>query len=433
MRQLSLLFVLSFSLLSLLGAAPAAVPPAADWPQWRGPERTGVSSETRLLAEWPQAGPPLVWQSAGLGKGFSSLAAAGDRLFTLGDRDGAQQLLALSRKDGKLLWKTKVGPVWEDEMGGPRSTPTVDGDRVYALGTEGDLVAVEAASGRELWRKNLERDFGGKVMSIWKWSESPLLDGDRLIVTPGAPGALLVALDKKTGKEIWRTAASGLGPKGKDGAGYSSAVISQAAGVRQIVQLTGRGLVGVRASDGKLLWSYNAVANEVANISTPVVRGDTVFVSTGYQTGSALVQLKRDGQGVAASEAYFLPSKTFQNHHGGFVLVGDHVYGGHGHNRGMPICVEMATGKKVWGGEGATITNGGTGSAAVTAADGRLYFRYQNGRMVLIEATPAGYQEKGAFQIPGVEQPSWSHPVVAGGRLYLREQDKLYVYDVRKG
>jgi outer membrane protein assembly factor BamB len=246
--------------------------------------------------------------------------------------------------------------------------------------------------------------------------------------------ALLVALDKKTGKEVWRTVAGlNLGPKGKDGAGYSAVVIGNGGGVKQYVQLTGRGLVGVRADDGRLLWHYNPVANDVANISTPVVKGDWIFASTGYQTGSALLKLEKAGAGVAAKEVYFLPAKTFQNHHGGFVLLGDHVYGGHGHNRGMPICVELATGKVVWGGEGAGIDNGGSGSAAVTAADGHLYFRYQNGQVVLIEATPAGYRQKGAFKLPGVSHPSWSHPVVLDGKLYLREQDDLYVYDVKRG
>jgi outer membrane protein assembly factor BamB len=254
------------------------------------------------------------------------------------------------------------------------------------------------------------------------------VDGDRVIVTPGAKGAALVALDKNTGKEVWRTAVPDLGAKGKDGAGYSSVVISNAAGVKQYVQLLGRGLVGVRASDGKFLWSYNRVANDVANISTPVIKGDYVFASTGYQTGAVLLKLEAAAGGVAAKEVYFLEPKTFQNHHGGFVLVGDYIYGGHGHNKGFPICIELATGKVVWGGD---TRNEGTGSAAVVYADGNLYFRYQNGLMVLIEATPTAYTEKGSFSIPDVKNPSWPHPVVVGGRLYLREQDTLYVYDVK--
>lgn len=414
----------------LVAAAPA---PSPDWPQWRGPNRDAVAKETGLLTQWPESGPPLAWKASGLGGGFSSLSISGNRIYTLGDLQGSQQVVAVNLADGKVVWTAKVGPIWEDQYGGPRGTPTVDGDRVYALGSDGDLVCVQAATGKEVWRKNLGRDFGGRVMSSWKWAESPLVDGDRVIVTPGASSATLVALDKKSGKEIWRAATPSLGDQGRDGAGYSSVVISNGAGVKQYVQLTGRGLVSVRAEDGKFLWGYNKVANGIANISTPVVRGDHVFASTGYQTGSALLKLSRAGEGVQAQEVYFLPSKTLQNHHGGLVLIGDHLYGGHGHNRGYPICVEMATGKVAWGGEGIEPGHGGTGSAAVTAADGHLYFRYQNGRMALIEATPAGYKMKGTFTIPGVDHPSWSHPVVAGGKLYLREQDNLYVYNLKRG
>lgn len=436
MRRFWLRPIPALVLACLVSAAFVSAAPnrSTEWPQWRGPNRDGISKDSGLLTQWPQAGPPLAWKASGLGGGFSSLAISGGRIYTLGDREGAQRLIALSGTDGKVLWTTRIGPVWEDQFAGPRSTPTVDGDRVYALGTEGDLVCVEAATGKEVWRKNMERDFGGRVMSQWKWSEPPLVDGDRLIVTPGVSSALLVALNKKTGQEVWRAkAASELGSKGRDGAGYSGVVISNGGGVKQYVQLTGRGLVGVRASDGKHLWSYNQVANDTANISTPVVKGDYVFASTGYQTGSALLKLARSGDGVTAQEVYFLPAKSFQNHHGGFVLIGDHIYAGHGHNRGYPICLEMTTGKIAWGGEVGEIKGPGTGSAAVTAADGHLYFRYQNGKMALIEATPQGYREKGSFDIPGVDKPSWSHPVVVDGKLYLREQDNLYVYNVRKG
>ena len=419
----------SFGTALYVTAAPQGAPrPAMDWPGWRGPQRDALSSDTALLKSWKPGGPPLAFKATGLGTGYSSVSVAGGRIYTLGDKGGAQHLFALDAKDGKSIWTAKVGAPWVDQMGGPRGTPTVDGTSVYAVGTEGDVVCVDAATGKERWRRNLEKDFGGQMMSIWKYSESPLVDGDRVIVTPGVTGAALVALDKSTGKEVWRTAVPDLGTKGKDGAGYSSVVVSNAAGVKQYVQLMGRGLIGVRASDGKFLWNYNKVANDVANISTPVIKGDYVFASTGYQTGTVLLKLEAAAGGVAAKEVYFLDSKTFQNHHGGFVLVGDHIYSGHGHNKGFPICIEMATGKVVWGGD---TRNAGTGSAAVVYADGNLYFRYQNGLMVLIEATPTGYAEKGSFSIPDVSNPSWAHPVVVGGRMYLREQDNLYVYDVK--
>jgi outer membrane protein assembly factor BamB len=404
---------------------------AADWPGWRGPNRDAQSSETGLLSQWPPSGPPLAFKAGGLGAGLSSVAVVGDRIYTLGDKSGAQRVIALSRKDGAPLWSARVGPAWDDEYGGPRSTPVVDGDLVYALGSHGDLVCLEAATGKERWRKNLEKDYGGRVMTVWKWAESPLVDGDRLVFTPGGARAAMVAVDKRTGATIWEAKdVPDLGSNGKDGAGYSSIVISNGAGVKQYVQLMGRGLVGIRASDGRFLWGYNRVANGVANISTPLVRGNHVFASTGYQTGAVLLELQKAGEGVRANELYFLPSTTFQNHHGGMVLVGNHVYAGHGHNKGFPICLELATGKVAWGGD---IRNAGTGSAAVMYADGHLYYRYQNGVIVMVEATPAGYKEKGSLTIPDVKNPSWPHLVVAGGRLYVREQDTLYVYDVGAG
>jgi outer membrane protein assembly factor BamB len=410
---------------ALLLAGAAA---AADWPGWRGPAREAISSERGLLQDWPAGGPPLLWKVTGIGAGFSSVAVAGERVYTIGDKDGGQHVQALARADGTLLWSTRIGPPWHDEYGGSRGTPTLDGELLYALGTEGDLVCLETATGKERWRKSLPRDFGGSVMTMWKWSESPLVDGDRVLFTPGARDAGLVAVDKRTGQTIWKAALPELGPLGRDGAAYSSIVISNGAGVKQYVQLLGRGLVGVRASDGKLLWSYNRVANNVANISTPVVRANFVFASTGYGTGAALLELARAGEGVSAKEIYFLEAGTFQNHHGGFVLVGNHLYAGHGHNKGFPICLDFVTGKVAWGGN---IRNAGSGSAAVLYADGRLYYRYQNGVVLLIEATPEGYREKGSFTVPDVKNPSWSHLVVSDGRLYVREQGALYCHDVR--
>jgi outer membrane protein assembly factor BamB len=416
----------------LIAAALASTPaPAADWPGWRGAARDGLSQETGLLQEWGPDGPPLAWTASGIGTGYSSVAVVGDKIFATGDKDGEQRVFALARDGGRILWQARLGPAFSERRGGgPRGTPVVDEGRVYALGTDGDVVCLDAATGKEIWRKNMARDYGGQMMSRWSWSESPLVDGDRLVFTPGAGNAGLVAVEKATGREIWRSVIPDLGPEGKDGAGYSSVVISHGGGVKQYVQLLGRGLVGVRASDGKYLWGYNRVANGVANVATPVVRGDLVFASTGYGTGSALVELVAAGGGVKAKERYFLDAKTLQNHHGGLVLVGDHLYAGHGHNKGFPICVELETGKVAWGGD---IRNKGTDSATVLYADGRIYFRYQNGVVLLIEASPEGYVEKGFFEIPVVEGPSWPHLAIADGHLYVREQDNLYCYDVRAG
>ncbi len=419
---------LSLAVLAAILSTPAL---ADDWPGWRGPERSGKSAETGLLGEWPPGGPPLAWRIDGVGHGFSSVAVANGMIFTMGDLDEAQYVLALREADGKELWKTRVGPAWDDKFPGPRSTPTVDGGRVYAITSESDLVCLDTASGKAHWRRSLATDFGGSLMKAkgtrsWKFSESPLVDGDRVIVTPGTRDAVLVALDKRSGKEIWRAAIPELGKNGVDGAGYSSVVVSEAGGIRQYVQLVGRGVVGVEAATGRFLWGYNRIANAIANIATPLVGGDHVFVSTGYQTGSALLHLTRSGDGIRVREVYFLEARTMQNHHGGLILHDGYVYTGTGHNDGMPICVEMTTGKVVWG----PIRNDGNDSAAVAYADGRLYFRYQDGLMILIEATPEAYREKGSFMIPDVEHPSWPHPVISGGKLYLREQGTLFCYDV---
>jgi outer membrane protein assembly factor BamB len=347
----------------------------------------------------------------------------------MGDRRGAQFVIALDAATGKELWSAPVGGPHDDQYAGPRGTPTVDGALLYAIGTDGNLVCLESATGRERWRKNMPRDFRGRMMSSWMYAESPLVDQDRVVVSPGGPGAALVSLDKATGREIWRGALPQVGRNGADGAGYSSIVISQGGGVKQYVQLMGRGLVSFRASDGFFMWANNDVANSIANISTPVVKDNFVFASTGYETGAVLVEVKPAPEGrVTAETAYFLRPSTLQNHHGGFVLLGDYLYGGHGQSNGFPFALELRTGRMAW----PRVRGAGSGSAAVTAADGRLYFRYQNGVMALIEASPSAYNVTGTFEIPDVRQPSWSHPVVAGGRLYLREQDALHVYQITR-
>ena len=415
--------VMTLTVLALSGSA------SADWPQFRGVNRDAQSAERGLLQQWPEGGPKLAWQARGMGVGYSSVSIQNGRLFTMGDIGSDQFVIAVSLDKKAVQWKTRIGAAWtEDQYAGARGTPTADGELIYAIGTEGDLMAMEAATGKVRWKKSLPGDFSGRMMSGWKWSESPLVDGDRLVVTPGGADSLLVCLDKATGKEIWRTKAGEMGPKGRDGAGYSSIMISNGAGVKQYVQMMGRGVVGVRASDGKFLWSYNKVANETANISTPIVSGDLVFSATGYQTGSGLLKLSKQGDSVVATEQYFLDGKTFQNHHGGMVLVGGHIYGGQGHRMGLPICIELASGRKVWGGD---IRNAGKGSAAIAYADSHLIFRYENGLVILIEATPAGYKEKGQFEIPEASPLNWPYPAVADGKLFLRDQDRLLVYDIK--
>lgn len=420
-------------LLATLGPAGQSAVQAEDWPQWRGPARDGQSTGVGLLDEWPEEGPPLAWRFDGLGSGFSSVSVSGGRVFTLGDVEDAQWAIALSESDGRELWRTRIGPPWVDGYGGPRSTPTVDDDRVYVLGTDADLVCLDTATGTLLWRRNLDDDFDGFMAAgqgmHWRRAESPLVDGDRVIVSPGARDAMIVALDKLTGEEIWRAEVPRLGERGADGAGYSSVVVSEAAGIRQYVQLNGRGLFGVAADTGRYLWGYNRIANDVANIATPLIDGERVIASTGYGTGSAMLRLAADGAGgVDAEEVWFLPGGDLQNHHGGLILVDGVLYTGTGHNQGFPIAVRAADGTVLWG----PVRNDGTGSAAISYAEGNLYLRYQSGIMVLAEASPDGYRQRGMFPIPDPGSFSWSHPVIANGRLFVREQNHLLAYDVRR-
>jgi len=396
-----------------------------NWSQWRGPNRDGISRETGLLQSWPEGGPPVVFQSEGLGGGYSSVAVVDGRVFTLGKFGDETRLLAVSAEDGRLLWQTPLGTGGDN----PNGTPTVEGDLVYAVSFAGDLICAQVETGEVVWRKNFPRDFGGQMMSSWGYSESPLVDGDRVIVTPGAKDAALAALDKRTGEVLWKTPMpSNPGPAGQDGAGYSSVVISNARGVKQYVQFVGRGVISADAATGKFLWGYNRIANGTANIPTPIVSGDFVLCSSGYDDGgSALLRVTGAGGRLGVEEVWYQRSNQLQNHHGGMILLGDQVYMGHGHNNGFPVCFDLATGRDRWRpGRGA-----GTGSAAVAYADGRFYFRYESGVMALIEASPRDYFERGRFRIGINNGQSWSLPVIAGGKLYLRDQHQLIVYDVK--
>jgi hypothetical protein len=366
-----------------------------------------------------------------LGRGYSTVAIADGRLLTMGDRDvpGKDELqcvIAYDLASRKELWATPIGPPHGD--GGPRCTPTIDGKLTYALGTDGDLACLETATGKVRWQKNFDRDFGGRMMSGWRYSESPLIDGDKVVCTPGGPDATIVALDKATGETIWKCRVPKLGDRGKDGAAYTSMVSAKIAGVKQYVQLIGRGAVGVDADTGKFLWGYNRIANRVAVIPSPVIRGDHVFVTTSYETGSALLKITADGGKMKAEEIYFLGHDQFENHHGGVVLVGDHLYGGSGCNNGIPTCLDFLTGKIAWKPKAPA-----NGSAAVLYADGNLIFRYDSGLVALIEAAPDGFHLKGQFKPVVNDGPAWPHPVIHEGKLYLRSHNTLMCYDLRPG
>lgn len=409
------------ALLAVACAVPApgpAAPPEPDWPQWRGPERDGRSPETGLLPSWPEAGPPLEWTAEGLGAGLSTVAVVGDRIFTMGQDETHTHAICLARDGGEVLWRKRIGraggPGWGD-FEGPRSTPTVDGERVYALGQYGELVCLEAASGDTVWKKSLQEDLGGPRPE-WGFSESLLVDGDRLICTPGGPRGTLAALDKRTGDVLWRS--EGI----DDTAQYASVIRVEHDGDPQYVQLTMESIFGVASISGELQWRADW-PGETAVIPTPVWHEGRVYVTSGYGVGCNLFRVEDDGaEGLYGDEA----RKWMKNQHGGVVLVGGHVYG---YSDGVGwACQELSTGELVWN------EKGKLGKGSVAYADGHLYLRSEkkDGTVVLIEATPEGWKEKGRFDPPRrSEKHSWPHPVVAGGRLYLRDQDVLLCYDVR--
>lgn len=408
----------------------AAAPSSGDWPQWRGHNRENKSSYQGINTDWNASPPKLLWKVDGLGGGYASVSIQGDRLYTTGNLPTGQNVIAVNLKTQKVLWSQPITKeVPKHGYDGSRCTPTIDGDRLYAVSSDGGITCLKAANGQIVWHHDF-KDWGGQMMSGWGFSESPLVDDKHVLCTPGGKDALVVCLNKTNGKLVWKSAVPDAGEAGKPGAGYSSLVISEAAGVKQYVTLVGRGAVGIRAKDGKHLWTYNKVANGTANIPTCLVTGDYVFTSSGYgDGGSALLKLSKEGDGVKAEEVYYFRSNELQNHHGGMVLVDDYIYMGHGHNKGFPVCVDLKTGKTVW--EASKESRDiGNGSAGITYVDGHLIFRYQSGQVALIEATPSGFHLKGTFTPEIVEREGWAHPVVVDGKLYLREQNHLMVYDI---
>jgi len=333
---------------------------------------------------------------------------------------------ALSTENGKPIWTTRVGAVGNPNQNPPypkaRSTPTVDGDSIYALGSDGDLVCLETESGKIRWQKSLRKEFDGKP-GEWAYAESPLIDGDALIVTPGGAQATMVALSKKTGAVIWKSVVPG-----DDPAGYASAIVAQAGGRKQYVQFLSKGIVGVDAKTGAFLWRYKEVAKGPAQAFTPVARDGYVYGGA-LGVGGGAVRLKQDGNGVAAEQVYF--ARGLPNGFGGAVLVGDYLYGTEAGEQ--LLAVEFKTGKVMWKAES-------IGWASVAYAEGLLYVHGWNGDVALVEATPEGYREKGRFTPPaqpkhkqaeGGDERAFAYPVIANGRLYIRDLGTLWAYDIK--
>ena len=412
---------------------------AADWPQYRGPNRDGVSTETGLLKSWPDAGPKLLWTYGETGRGYSGPAIVGDRLYISGGRDDTEYAIALdlAAQPPKEIWAAKIGPLftWKGNEWniGPNATPTVDGDSLFALGGFGDLVCCETATGKERWRVNLPRDLGGEVNPIggglekptplgWGYACAPLVDGDKLICVPGGKQGLVAALDKKTGKVLWQSKAV------TDQAPYASPIAVEIGGVKQYVVAINSGIVGVAAADGKLLWRYRREpAYDDVVIATPVVHDAHVFTTVGFGQGCDLIKLKSEGAEFQVEKVY--SNKNVQNRDGGVVRVGDYLYG-HSEKGGW-FCQEFKTGKTAWS------ERERLGRGSLTFADGRLYCCGEQGEVVLLEATSKEWTETGRFKLPKSskqKRPSggvWTHPVVANGRLYLRDQEYLFCFDVK--
>ena len=410
--------------LALFGLA-AVGSSAADFGQWRGPLRDGHSPETGLLQEWPKDGPKLLWQVQAIGAGYSTPAVVADHLYLLGSDASRESVYALNVKDGSQVWAVKSGQIGHPEQqpnyAGARSTPTVDGKYLYALGSDGDLVCLETANGKEVWRKHLRTDFGGKY-GEWAYSESPLVDGDKVIVTPGGTNATVVALNKKTGELIWKCAV----PDGS-AAGYSSVLSAEFGGVRQYVQFLTSGLMGLEPSTGKLLWRYEKSGRgSPAVIIMPLV-SDGLIYSGAFRATTALIKpVLKDGA-FSVEEIYSnakLPVGL-----GGVVKVGDYFYGSGG---SVAMCVEFKTGTVKW--EERSI-----GPGSLLVADQRIYVHAENGDVAMFEPSAEGYREKGRFTPPGLPsrtnpmEKAWTYPVIANGKLYIRDKESLWCYDVKAG
>ncbi|HEX7999092.1 MAG TPA: PQQ-binding-like beta-propeller repeat protein [Pyrinomonadaceae bacterium] len=400
----------------------------SDWPQWRGPARDGLSRERGLLKQWPKEGPKLLWQVNDIGDGYSTPVVVGTRIYLMSNRGMDNEFVqALSTQDGKPIWTTRVGNVGNPDMNPPyakaRSTPTVEGDFIYVLGSDGDLACLEAKSGKIRWQKNIRQEFGGKP-GEWAYAESPLVDGDAVVVTPGGAEATMIALNKKTGALIWKSAVPGGDP-----AGYASAIVVQGGGRKQYVQLLSKGLIGVDAKTGQFLWRFKEAAKGPAQYFTPVGREGYVYCGA-LGVGGVLLRLKPDGGGVAAEQVYF--TRGLPNGIGGAVLVGDYLYGGDMPGQKL-VAVEFTTGKVKW-------TSESFAWASVAYADGHLYLHGLNGEFALVEATPEGYREKGRFtppaqpkhkQVGQFPEMSFTYPVIANGRLYIRDLGSLWAYDIK--
>ena len=396
----------------LVIAFPASRSVADDWPGWRGLHRDGTSKETGLLQRWPRKGPRLKWRARNAGEGYSSFAISEGRLFTMGNRGRNEYVIAYDEQSGKELWAEAIGKAFKQGAGnGPRGTPTVDGAWLYAEGAGGEVVCLDTKTGDKRWGFNILSTFDGKNIG-WGLSESPLVVDEMVIVCPGARDASVVALRKDTGEVLWKSPG--------ERPGYASPILVHHGRGAQVVVFNARAAVGMNLKNGRRLWSYTKASNGTANCTTPVYHAGRVFVTSDYGTGGGLVRLVPKGRGrVDAEEVYF--NKNMKNHHGGVVLVDNSIYG---FSSSTLACIDFETGERRW-------RDRSVGKGSLIYADGHLYCLSENGVVGLVEATPRGYREKSRFSIGKGKRPTWAHPALANGALFLRKDGEIRCYDVR--
>ena len=389
----------------------------AFWPQFHGPARDNLSGDTGLLKHWPEDGPPLAWRVQGIGHGFATVSIGDGRIYTAGDLDGQTVISALDLS-GKILWQTANGPSYDQSHPGARVTPTFDKGRLYHLG-DGPIACFDAATGRQTWSRNLFDEFGGR-RPRWGLAESPLIDGSRVICSPGSEEIAMVALDKQTGQTLWTCRGAA------DPPGYSSAILVEYGGLRQIVTMTAEAAIGVAADNGELLWRYEHPAPYDVNACTPIHRDGRLILTGTWGRGATMLKLNVQGDRCTVEEVW--RTKELDNEHGGVVLVGDFLFGhaDGNHRKRHWACLEFETGGTAYSAKGLP-GNSGT----LTYADGMLYCMGQKGDIAMVEAVPDDFRIINRFKLPPGEGPYWAHLVVCGGRLYVRHSDTLYCYDVR--
>ena len=417
MRNRYFQFVIGLSSVLAI-ATTASTVNAGDWPAWRGPNRDEISTETGLLKSWPEGGPAKIWTSNLAGLGYSGLAVSEGVIYTMGAEEPSEYVIAIDDKDGTQLWKTEIGDFLENNWGGgPRCTPTVAGDSIVAIAGKGNLVCLSANDGAIRWKASLT-ELGGSIPN-WGYSESPLVDGDRVLCTPGGSGGTIACFNLKTGEKLWQSSEI------TENAHYSSIIVVNHFGKKQYIQLTEQKVFGVDG-DGKLQWQADW-PGRTAVIPTPIYKDGHVYVTSGYGVGCMLISV---GPNNEVEKIY--ENKVMKNHHGGVILIGNHIYG-HSDSVGW-VCQDFLSGEQVWSEDGKNRSKG-----SVTFADGMLYCLEEGGGdCILASATTDGWKEVSRFKLePQTTKRAdrgkvWTHPVVSNGRLYLRDQDVICCYDIKE-